>query len=112
MWRASIRFFVQRFFRRKQLERDLDEEVRSHLAIEMNQRIERGERPESAQDGARRDFGNTALIQETARDMWGFAGLEQMLRDVRFAFRTLSHAPLFAIIVVLALALGIGGASA
>src|SRR6476660_235536 len=42
-------------------EHDLDDELRGHLALEIKQRIERGEDPEAARQAALRQFGNVAL---------------------------------------------------
>ena len=107
-----MRMFFHRFFRRRDLERDLQSELQSHLAMDVRDRIERGESPQSAQTAATREFGNVGLVAEVTRDMWGFASLEQIVRDARYAFRILGSAPLFTVIIVLALALGIGSTTA
>ncbi len=44
---------------KKQRERELDEEIRAHLAMASGERIERGESPAEAEANARREFGNT-----------------------------------------------------
>jgi hypothetical protein len=49
--------------RRNDAERDLDDELRFDLDQETNLRIERGESPEAARAGARRDFGNVAACK-------------------------------------------------
>ena len=60
---------LRRFFTRRRMEKDLDDEISAHLAIEIQQRIERGESPEEARAGAYRDFGNVALVKEVTRDV-------------------------------------------
>lgn len=112
MWRNTARWFVRRFFRRNSLEGDLQAELDSHFAMEIHERIERGEQPASARAAARREFGNETLVAEVTREMWGFAWLEQAVQDVRYGFRTLKNAPLFALVVVLTLTLGIGSTTA
>ena len=61
--------FVRLFFSRRRIEQDLDDEIKAHLAIEIRQRIERGESPEEARRNAYRDFGNVALVKEVTRDV-------------------------------------------
>ena len=94
-------------WRRRQVE-DLDEEVETHLRMAMDDRIARGETPVEAARNARREFGNMPLVKEVTRDTWGWAPLEQLGRDVRYAWRMLRRAPGFALVSVVTLALGIG----
>src|SRR5258706_9508125 len=71
--------------RRRQEERELDEELSFHLAEEERLRRDRGQDPALA----RRDFGNLALTRERTRETWGWAALERIAKDVRYAFRML-----------------------
>jgi predicted permease len=76
-------------FRRRQAEQDLEDEIRSHLAIDAQQRMERGESPAEAERNARRDFGNTALVKDVTRDTWGRRWMDELLQDLRHAVRAL-----------------------
>ena len=101
-----------RLFRGRQLENELDEELRAHLNLAAADRMERGEPPAKAAAGARREFGNQALIRETTRQMWGWTGLELALRDLKFALRQLRRDPGFTAIAILSLGLGVGANTA
>jgi predicted permease len=94
-----------RFGRR---EEELSEELESHLAMAAEERVARGEGREDAMAAARRQFGNREVVRGTARDMWGWIWLEQLLLDFRYAGRKLLHTPGFTAVAALSLAIGIG----
>src|SRR5258708_21371809 len=85
-WIQSWRF-------RKQEERDLSEELRSHMQIEERQRVEAGESPGDAAQAARRVFGNAARIQEDVRETLGLAAIERNFEDVRYGLRMFPKTP-------------------
>jgi predicted permease len=102
-----------RWFRRcAQDERDLEDEIRFHLAEEARLRTEAGERPDTARAAAHRAFGNVTLVKEVTRTMWGGHLLEAATLDARHGLRLLARHRLFAIFSIVSLALGIGGTSA
>lgn len=94
-------------FRRRR-ERDLEEEIQSHLRIAADDRAEAGMAPADADRSARREFGNVTLVKDVTRDMWPGGWLDRLAQDVRFAFRLLHRNPGFAATAVITIALGIG----
>jgi putative ABC transport system permease protein len=97
--------------RRRQQERDLQDELTAHVAMDTQERIEAGEPPDLARQAAGRDFGSVARVTEDTRAAWGWTGVEQLLQDFRYALRQVQRAPGFSAVVVATLALGIGGAT-
>ncbi|HJZ71212.1 MAG TPA: ADOP family duplicated permease [Vicinamibacterales bacterium] len=94
---------------------DLDEEIRGHLAISIKERLERGEDPASARLAALKEFGNVTLTRDSMRRVWRhrwFDAAEALVRDLRFALRSLSRVKGLAATVVVTLALGIGANAA
>ena len=95
-----------RFSRRREAE--LDEEVRTHLAMAERDRIDRGESPDVARAAARREFGNLGLIKEITREIWGWQSVERLVQDLRYAARSLRRSPAFTVTAILTMTIGIG----
>ena len=87
------------------------QEFETHLEIETRENIEAGMSPEEARLAARKKFGNVLLAAEQSREIWGGLWLEHLLRDIRYAVRSLSAVPVYSVTLVCTLALGLGCAT-
>jgi putative ABC transport system permease protein len=96
-------------------ERELDDEIRGHLALSVKDRIERGEDPEAARLAALRELGYVPAIRDSMRRVWysrWFDATAALGREMRIGLRSLMRAKGLAVTVVVTLALGIGANAA
>ncbi len=100
------------FFRKDALDRDLDAELESHLALAIDDNLRRGLAPEEARRQALASLGGKDATRERHRDARGLPGLDSLLQDVRFAVRSLGRELGFSSVVVAVLAVGIGASTA
>jgi hypothetical protein len=113
--REPLHIFIHRLaalFRRRRLEDDLDEELRSHLEMAVELNLSKGVSPEDARREALRNFGGVEQTKEFYRDQRGLPLLETTLQDLRFGLRLFRRSPGFSILAILCLTLGIGANAA
>jgi predicted permease len=99
-------------FRRRQLDLDLEEEMRLHLDLRRQQQIESGLSPTAASEAANRKFGNVPYLKEKSIMTWGSEGLESFFHDAAYGARALLRSPAVTLVALLSLALGIGANTA
>jgi putative ABC transport system permease protein len=100
---------------RRPPDRDLDDEIRGHLALAIKERIERGEDPEAARLAALREFGYIPQMRESMRRVWysrWFDAIAALVREMRIGLRSLLRSKGLTATVVITLALGIGANAA
>jgi predicted permease len=104
--------WLKRLFSRRRIYGELSEEIREHLEEKIEELVGEGMPRKEAAAAARRAFGNVTLTEEDSRNAWRWPRLEDFLMDVRHALRGLGHNPVFTIVALLTIAIGIGANTA
>jgi len=111
-WVRALASRLGGFLWKRQTEEDLEKEVRAHLDALREENIRRGMTEEEARYAARREFGGVEQVKELYREQRGLPFAETLTADVRYAFRMLRRKSGVTAIIILTLAIGIGGNTA
>ena len=104
--------WLSQLFSRGRRYDDLSVSIQEHISERADELEEEGMPRKQAEQAARREFGNVALIEQQSREAWQWTALESVLSDAHFALRRLGKAPGFTATILLTLAIGIGANTA
>jgi putative ABC transport system permease protein len=99
-------------FHKDRVDQEFSEEIQSYLDMLTEANIRKGLTPQEARRNALLEVGGVEQVQERVREIRMGQFIETAWRDIRFGVRALVHSPIFSVVTVLSLALGIGANTA
>src|ERR1035438_2255107 len=87
---------IANLFHRSHIDREIDAELQSHIALRIDDNLTAGMSPAQARRDALLRFGNSASIKERVTAADASLSLENLARDIRIAIRQLRRSRGFA----------------
>src|ERR1043166_5632574 len=109
---AKARSLMKNLFLARRVEAELDEEVRAHLEMLVEEKVRAGMMAENARREARIELGGVDQVKEQVHEVRSGHSLETFFQDFRFGLRMLLKSPGFTLTVILTLALSVGANTA
>jgi putative ABC transport system permease protein len=111
-WLKVFASRISGLFAKHRREDDLDAELRAHIDALVDAKIKKGMSLDDARAAANREFGGIEQTKEAYRDQRALPAIETVLQDAKFTLRGFKRQPVFTLVAILTLALGIGATTA
>jgi putative ABC transport system permease protein len=111
-WLKVFASRISGLFAKHRREDDLDAELRAHIEALVDAKIKQGLSLDDARAAANREFGGIEQTKEAYRDQRALPAIETVLQDAKFTLRGFKRQPVFTLVAILTLALGIGATTA
>jgi macrolide transport system ATP-binding/permease protein len=111
-WLYSLPLRLRSFFHPSQIDQEMKDELREHLAQQIRENMAKGMSPEEARRSAILALGGLTQVEQQCRDACGGSLLQDFAQDLRYGFRQLVRRPGFSALAILCLTLGIGANAA